>query len=255
LYVLNSYISFVHETFLFNRPIISLEQQQLDQEVQTMTKGNNSRINSNSNNKRSKWKHHPAAETVVYGYEQPIPACVHCQTKLQFELQILPSILHILNVDNYHVQPITSTRTNHNNDTTTQTISSNQIGSSSSSVGGMDWGNIAIYTCQNPMCYNRSNIKIVDAFCVIQDSIDPIENEELLLKTVSANRNQPMTTATTGDDDLLSPEVVNHVGAGAATAAIIPDDDITKFNIDNDDDDDDGIVYEGDEVDDDDSVW
>jgi Programmed cell death protein 2, C-terminal putative domain len=82
---------------------------------------------------------------VLYGYEQPISPCATCNSPLQFELQLLPSLLHALRVDDHVVT------TNDDNTSLPQ---------------GMDWGNIAVYTCSNSSCVSEH------AYCIVQDSID-----------------------------------------------------------------------------------
>jgi Programmed cell death protein 2, C-terminal putative domain len=84
--------------------------------------------------------------TVFYGYAQPIPPCASCGAPLQWELQLLPSLLHALRVDDHAAV------------TTNNAITG--------LPQGMDWGNIAIYTCSNRSCTSAQ------AYCIVQDSID-----------------------------------------------------------------------------------
>ena len=155
----------------------------------------------------------------IYGYEQPIPNCQSCGTPLRFELQLLSSLLHVLNVDNFAIEDTSTTRTG---------------------GGGMDWGNICVYTCPNHAsvkCHSK------DAFCIVQDSID---HQHLL------NHPSSRHTATT--------TIMHQLPQSSTTPSavvVIPED--TQFDPD---DDDDGIVLVGDEYDnvcddddDDDSVW
>lgn len=187
-----------------DRPIISLKQQQkhLTNQKQQI-KGRSSKQNNITSAKKKK--------NEIYGYEQPIPTCHYCGTPLRFELQLLSSLLHVLHVDDVATNDAT------NND--------------SSIGGGMDWGNICIYTCPNQITKCPSN----DAFCVVQDSIDHIH---------VPNRND--NTATTTVRPLTN--------TSSTEVVVIPEN--SQFNHD---DDDDGIVLVGDEYDDDDddnnSIW
>ena len=189
-----------------------MEQQQLSKNKQS-AKGN--RTSSSSKNQNSVASTKTKKKNEIYGYEEPVPTCCDCGTQLRFELQILPSILHVLNVDDFAVAE----------DNTTATATG--------SGGGMDWGNICIYTCPNQISACRSN----DAFCIIQDSIDQIH----LPNNNNTNKNMPQQS--------LPP-------AASAAAIVIPED--AQFD---QEDDDDGIVLLGDEYeneyddDDDESVW
>ena len=76
-----------------------------------------------------------------------------CGTARVFELQLLPSLLRVLEVD--------------------KNADVNNYGSGEApgldaayQKGGMDWGNIAIYTCPNRSC------RSAEEYCVVQDSID-----------------------------------------------------------------------------------
>jgi len=81
----------------------------------------------------------PAA-TVLYGYAQPIPPCPQCNAPMPLELQLLPSLLHVLRVDDFAEKEEGAVLPQ-----------------------GMDWGNIAIYACRNHCS---------STYCVVQDSMD-----------------------------------------------------------------------------------
>ena len=194
----------MHVTFLRVRPIISLEQQQQQSQV--------SRNKQSKGNRASTRKNKPSE---IYGYEQPIPTCRDCGTPLRFELQILPSILHVLHVDDSAV---------------------------AGESGGMDWGNICVYTCPNQVTKCRSN----EAFCIVQDSIDHIH---------LPNKNSTSTNSIVQQQQQSTSIPAAMASAAAATAVVV----IPEHTHFDHDDDDDGIVLVGDEYDneceDDDSVW
>jgi Programmed cell death protein 2, C-terminal putative domain len=81
---------------------------------------------------------------VLYGIEEQIPCCPLCGTARVFELQLLSSLLHVLQVDRQAVGNLSSAFTH----------------------GGMDWGNIVVYTC--PSC----QVEDGEEYCVVQDSVD-----------------------------------------------------------------------------------
>ena len=81
-----------------------------------------------------------------------IPSCP-CGAKRKFEFQIMPSALHILNVDEFST---TAVATDKKDDTIESMFQSS----------GMNWGVIAIYSC--PHSCNASNQEYV----VIQKSND-----------------------------------------------------------------------------------
>jgi Programmed cell death protein 2, C-terminal putative domain len=208
---LNLRHSFIFHLILhfYDRPIISLERQQ-NQVSNHKQQGKGNRPTSS---KKSNVVSIKKNKNEIYGYEQPIPICHYCGTPLRFELQLLSSLLHVLHVDDVATNSFTSI----------------------SNRGGMDWGNICIYTCPIPITKCPSN----DAFCVVQDSIDHIH---------VPSRNHLDNNAT-----VIDPHENALAGAAAATAVVVIPED-SQFN---EDDDDDGIVLVGDEYDDEDdnSVW
>ena len=125
-------------------------------------------------------------------------------------------------------------------------------------TGGMDWGNISVYTCPNPRTKCSSN----DAFCIVQDSIDQLHyhlpNLAKNSRSTGSSGDQTMTTLANDNNSLSTPSLVQstHDDGVSAGAVVIPEH--SQFDPD---DDDDGIVLEGDEYDndecddDDDSVW
>jgi Programmed cell death protein 2, C-terminal putative domain len=112
---------------------------------------------------------------MMYGIDYPIPCCEKCGTQRIFEFQILSSILHVLHVDDSINNQVVDT-TNHKNDV-------------SSSVyyqqGGMDWGNIAIYTCP------KGCMQSVEEFCIIQNTVDgvtpPIGSQEAIINKLNGD--------------------------------------------------------------------
>jgi Programmed cell death protein 2, C-terminal putative domain len=72
-------------------------------------------------------------------------------------VQLLPSLLHVLEVDKHVKSDSVSSRTNPEQSTLATAYES----------GGMDWGNIAVYTCANASCVGEAT-----EFCVVQDSVD-----------------------------------------------------------------------------------
>lgn len=82
--------------------------------------------------------------------EKHVPPCSLCGTRRIFEFQVLPSLLHVLQVDNSQHKLV-----------------SRLDDCNFFEEGGMDWGNIAIYTCSNPNC-----VATTEEYCVIQKSVD-----------------------------------------------------------------------------------
>jgi Programmed cell death protein 2, C-terminal putative domain len=95
----------------------------------------------------------------LYGQEQPIPPCDCCGTPRVFEMQLLPSLLHVLEVDK-HVKSDGVLRSGGANPEQSTLATAYES-------GGMDWGNIAVYTCPNASCVGE-----VIEYCVVQDSVD-----------------------------------------------------------------------------------
>jgi len=147
----------------------------------------------------------------MHGVEKPIPPCSECGAARVFEFQIVPTLLHVLEVDKY----VTNGANGDEN--------SGKISVLDYQQGGMDWGNIAVYSCSNPTCKCAAP---VEEYCVVQDSIDE--------RPTGPKRQMQTDTAVIQED--------------------------AKFE-DNDDDDDEGDggedIWEGadDDDDDDDESW
>ena len=116
----------------------------------------------------------------MYGIEKLIPSCEKCNSSRTFEFQIVSSILHVLNVDKY-VPENSNTNTND-----AQGIQEYYT------KGGMDFGNIAIYTCRNCSCQEQ--------YCVIQDTVD--ESPIAPIRAIP-NNNANTTTTTIRTNDCM----------------------------------------------------
>lgn len=84
------------------------------------------------------------------------PICTACGTKCDFEMQLLPSLLHILQVDQF--SPAGSV------------AQEGGTGIGDLLSKGMNWGSVAVYTCPNASCNSH------EGSLVIQASVD--ENPE-----------------------------------------------------------------------------
>jgi len=82
-----------------------------------------------------------------------IPQCV-CGSKRTFEFQLMPSILHLLDVDSYCEE------------STSDSTSLNIEDVLSKNKGGMNWGVIAVYSCSNS-CFEST-----EEFVIVQESAD-----------------------------------------------------------------------------------
>lgn len=80
------------------------------------------------------------------------PTCASCGTKCVFEMQLLPSLLHILQVDQFAMSGTTSEG---------EGVKINDLLSN-----GVNWGSVAVFTCPNPACDSASGA------LVIQESVD-----------------------------------------------------------------------------------
>lgn len=114
-----------------------------------------------------------AVKRKIYGVKRPIPRCAECGSSRVFEFQILPSILHVLNVD--------------------KMVYTNHVLRSLQQDSAMDWGNIAIYTCPNGCSSSEE-------YCIIQDSIDELP---MLAEQVNSpvNAKSPYFDEDDDDDD------------------------------------------------------
>lgn len=73
-------------------------------------------------------------------------------------MQLLPSLLHVLEVDKHAISSSSSSSSSHVSDTLASAYEN----------GGMDWGNIAVYTCPN----HAACCGPTEEYCVVQDSVD-----------------------------------------------------------------------------------
>jgi len=91
-----------------------------------------------------------------------IPPCV-CGARRAFEFQLMPSILHVLNVDE-HVNKtyIPSSTLEDSNQVSTQNSRGANVNI------GMNWGAISVYSCVNSCDQSR------EEFLVLQASVDDI---------------------------------------------------------------------------------
>lgn len=86
-----------------------------------------------------------------------VPPCP-CGAKREFEFQLMPSILHVLNVDKY------ATIGNRIDLPTSRNEKDEILGTFSS--GGMNWGTIAVYSC------SVSCGEFREEYVVVQESVD-----------------------------------------------------------------------------------
>lgn len=80
-----------------------------------------------------------------------IPNC-SCGAPREFECQLMPSLLHVLDVDKY---------------ADNYSAGKNNSIEDLMNSGGMNWGVVAIYTCCDSMCGSPEN-----DFVVVQGSVD-----------------------------------------------------------------------------------
>ena len=86
-----------------------------------------------------------------------VPFC-KCGARREFECQLMPSILHTVNVDKYARKSLKYTRRSKNGNDLDIILSKN--------VGGMNWGTIAVYSCSDSCDCER------EEFIVVQESAD-----------------------------------------------------------------------------------
>jgi hypothetical protein len=89
--------------------------------------------------------------------EVPVPDCP-CGSKRIFECQLMPSILHVLEVDKYVAKDSLSSGSE--NQDKTFDLNEEFIG------GGQNWGALAVYTCSASCESNQ------EEYVVLQDSVD-----------------------------------------------------------------------------------
>jgi len=114
--------------------------------------------------------------------EQPIPPCP-CGAPRVFEMQLLPSLLHVLKVDEYGSEDV-----------------DDGMDARSLAVwqqGGMNWGNIAIYSCSQG-CGSEQG-----GFAVVQKSVDELPGPQAIIPVRTAADTEPVIIAegTKFDDD------------------------------------------------------
>jgi len=105
------------------------------------------------NNNKKQPQSHPKPPSSSSSSSFPkVPNC-KCGSKREFEFQLMPSILHVLHVDQYATAK-------------TSTTTSNSGLDSSMNSGGMNWGVLAVYSC------SISCTKYRDEYVVVQESVD-----------------------------------------------------------------------------------
>jgi len=88
--------------------------------------------------------------------EKPIPPCECCGSARVFEFQLLPSLLHVLDVDGG--------------------LPAAGGGGGIEALyaeGGMNWGNIAVYACPSMACEAQQEYAVVQASVEGQPSLQP----------------------------------------------------------------------------------
>mmetsp|Transcript_25653 Transcript_25653/g.37289 ORF Transcript_25653/g.37289 Transcript_25653/m.37289 type:complete len:161 (-) Transcript_25653:104-586(-) len=95
-----------------------------------------------------------------------VPKCI-CGSERLFEFQIMPSILHVLNVDDYNKDD---------------------------SDGGTNFGVVAVYSCANSCDASQ------EEFVLVQDSADG-EPKKHMIDTNGADATDAAVAATAKDDD------------------------------------------------------
>lgn len=116
---------------------------------------------------------------MVVALEQAIPPCP-CGAPRVFEMQLLPSLLHVLKVDEYapDVGNMEDAR------------------SAVWQQGGMNWGNIAIYTCSEG-CGSEQG-----GFAVVQQSVDELPGPARIpMRTAADTEPVIIAEGTTFHDD------------------------------------------------------
>lgn len=109
---------------------------------------------SSNSARRNPKKQHNKSKKKPVGAHSPLPVVPRCECGAErvFEFQILPSLLHVLDVD-VHATTAVSPK---NSDDVMDLISS----------GGMNWGSIAVYSCSESCEQSREEFIIVqEAVC------------------------------------------------------------------------------------------
>ncbi len=105
-----------------------------------------------------------------------------CGSIRTFEFQLMPSILHLLEVDShYQKKNLNSNDNSKGNETDILEYELDK------NEGGMNWGVIAIYSCQNSCDVSY------EEFVVVQESVDSNPQKMVL--------SAPPTESTNNDDD------------------------------------------------------
>jgi pre-rRNA-processing protein TSR4 len=121
------------------------------------------KIDSTGGRKHSKPKKNAKSITAPF---PPIPPC-SCGANRVFEFQLLPSLLHVLDVDSV----------NSNNDDDNDNIMD------LSSIGGMNWGSIAVYSCPESCDESR------EEFLIVQESGEDVETKQQKSEPMSEDEN------------------------------------------------------------------
>ena len=123
---------------------VSFQQQQQQQ-----------RKNNKKGNKKGDSSSTTATSPIV------IPKCPSCGMDRRFEFQLMPSLLHVLEVDKHAVA---KSKEQQQTDSSTSNNTLEDI--MKDDYGGMNWGVLAIYTCPSNTCTNQ------EEFVVVQASVD-----------------------------------------------------------------------------------
>ena len=102
-----------------------------------------------------------------------VPPC-DCGAERVFQFQLLPSLLHILRVDQYSESP------------------SGTSGINALLAGGMDWGAVAVYTCSNSCSVCKED------YLLIQESLDELPD---IPRETYEDANAPVAVVEEMDDD------------------------------------------------------
>lgn len=121
------------------------------------------KIDSTGERKHSKPKKNEKSITAPF---PTIPPC-SCGAQRVFEFQLLPSLLHVLDVDSV----------NSNNDDDNDNITD------LSSIGGMNWGSIAVYSCPESCDESR------EEFLIVQESGEDVETKQQTSEAMSEDEN------------------------------------------------------------------